>query len=219
MHHPLVHTSQAIPSGLQTPPSFRQHAIDQTLLHAKWVVRLVGRCKEKQLELNDPFLAHLVAVTASALIFFAHASSERIRGEATRGFDRCVEFVESFSHRFTHIRHMESRLRSIRQSSIDRSVLRPKAESTLLWSLLNYASSTSPLVPDQQSGSIELQTPTEHLAQVDDAAAKEGGEEVAGQQDQTTLASDALDMSILDSFDAGLPSFFADNGWYEMGQL
>lgn len=108
IHHPLVHTSAVSKPDIQVPPSFRQNAIDQTLLHAKWVVRLMRKALEKGLEPNDPFLAHLVGVSASALIFFMHASNERIRGEANRGFEKCLGYISSFSKRWAHIRHLVS---------------------------------------------------------------------------------------------------------------
>lgn len=78
-------------------------------------------------------------------------------------------------------------------------------------------------MPDPQYGSIELQTPTEHLAQVDDASRREDTGREAVQREEATLnaadPSDTLDFSILGSFDATLPTFFSDDTWYDFGQL
>lgn len=100
INHPLIHIING--RRLQTfqPPSFQQQTIDQTLLHAKWVVRLHQMRAEKGLEVDDPFVAHLSAVVATAYLFFLDCKDPKVRTEARKGFDDCCTTLAQFARQW-----------------------------------------------------------------------------------------------------------------------
>lgn len=104
INHPFIHIINQQRLRSFQPPSFQQQTIDQTLLHAKWIVRLHRMRTEKELEIDDPFIAHLSAITASAYLFFLESKDLKVRSDAMDGFQDCHALVARHAQRWGHVK-------------------------------------------------------------------------------------------------------------------
>lgn len=173
INHPFLHIVRSPGDHTKRPPSFLQHTVDQTLLHASWIAKFIGLCEEKEFELKDPFISHLGAVAATALMFFIDSNDEQLASQATFGFDTCYAFVQKASMWWPHLRNTVQKLdvlqasRNQQPSTIGQPHSR-SAQTTLLWSLLDYSSSTVPIpLRNMSSGVIELSARTQFLSPLD----------------------------------------------------
>ena len=105
INHPFIQIVNQQRLRTFQPPSFRQQTVDQTLLHAKWIVRLHQMRIEKCLELDDPFIAHLSAVVATAYVFFLDSKDPKVKLDAVKGFGDCQTLVARYAQRWDHLRH------------------------------------------------------------------------------------------------------------------
>lgn len=110
LHHPFLHIVRTRHPGNFQPPTFLQHVIDQSLLHAGWTVKLIELSVEKQLVLNDPFLTHLVAAVATCYLFFVRAQNTALSNEALQNLATCYDWVFKFSAHWPHIRNTVSEI-------------------------------------------------------------------------------------------------------------
>ena len=90
------------------PPSFLQHTVDQMLLHSSWVVNFISLCDEKDFAVNDPFMAHLASITATAFVFLFNAKDLDLAEKARQSFDRCYSFVKNSSSTWNHLTNTAS---------------------------------------------------------------------------------------------------------------
>jgi len=105
INHPFLHlTKRRQDCGFQ-PPSFLQHTVDQMILHSSWVISFIKLCDEKNFRINDPFVAHLVSITATGYLFSSNASDADLAQRSHDGFDLCYGFVKQSSIVWTHLKN------------------------------------------------------------------------------------------------------------------
>ena len=105
MNHPLFHLVRAEERQSGRSPSFSQHVIDQAILHSGWVIFMIDTCEEKSFLVKDPFIGHLVAITATIYVFLTSSKDEALSSKARRAFDKCFAFVEVMAAQWDHLRH------------------------------------------------------------------------------------------------------------------
>ena len=103
INHPFIQVVNQRRLRSFQPPSFRQQTVDQMLLHAKWVVRLHQMRIDNGLEIDDPFIAHLSAVVATAYVFFLDSKDLKVRLDAVKGFGDCQTLVARYAQRWDHL--------------------------------------------------------------------------------------------------------------------
>lgn len=111
LNHPLLlifQNSSRHAGKTQQPPSFMQHNVDQAMLHASWVVRMIEIWQSKELESYNPFVGHLVGAVATVHFLLCFAKDDSVAEKALHDFHRCSEHVKDISQRWSHIRHVVS---------------------------------------------------------------------------------------------------------------
>ena len=66
-HHPFIMfiKMQPLIRNRRVPPSFLQKSYKSSLIHSRWVIRLIEEMDEAGLMLYDPFIGYLVALAAT----------------------------------------------------------------------------------------------------------------------------------------------------------
>ncbi|RAH41097.1 fungal specific transcription factor domain-containing protein [Aspergillus brunneoviolaceus CBS 621.78] len=165
LHHPLFHVTHVRRASSKfQPPSFLQQTIDQALLHSGWPTRLIRTWEKHGIEINDPFLAQLVATAASIHWMFQFASEKAIADRAREDFEQCQRFLTDLATRWPHIAGMVDKLaylQSLSGHSTGASGI-PPFKWSAMWDLLD---------PNSPHSSVE----ESHLAFVP------GGQQIATQ--------------------------------------
>lgn len=105
IHHPFLHLTRRRSLDAVTPVSFQQHSVDHVLLHSRWVLNFVNLSTDKQLSINDPFIGHVVAVTATAFFTFFKVKESDLQQQAQTGFDKCCKFIEGQTLEWPHLKY------------------------------------------------------------------------------------------------------------------
>lgn len=105
LNHPFLHFFRKNDQQSVRPPSFQQHVIDHSILHSRWIVRLVELCQEKQFQLSDPFVGYLVSVTATVNFFLGFSKDKQLAAKAIENFDKCEDFVGQLAQKWKHLNH------------------------------------------------------------------------------------------------------------------
>lgn len=66
-HHPFIMfiKMQPLIRNRKVPPSFLQKSYKSSLIHSRWVIRLIEEMEDASLMLYDPFIGYLVAIAAT----------------------------------------------------------------------------------------------------------------------------------------------------------
>ncbi|GAM82210.1 hypothetical protein ANO11243_001890 [Dothideomycetidae sp. 11243] len=116
-NHPLIHITKVGGDFGFRPPSFSQQTADQARLHAGWVTRLVRACQEKQFQIHDPFIGHLVAAVSTVQLFWMDDRSSQVAHEAIDCHRTCEAFLAAMADRWPHLRNTVSRLEVLARSA------------------------------------------------------------------------------------------------------
>lgn len=183
INHPFVHMINGKRLRKFQPPSFQQQTIDQTLLHAKWIVRLHQMRKDKGLEVDDPFIAHLSAVAATTYVFFLDSPDPKVNLDARRGLEDCRATVAQLARKWKHLERMVRHpvWRFLRQliasqcklldllatSKTDKQSQRT-ARISWFWDLVSYCRSTSAEISGESTEMVTVNMTTQFTSPIDD---------------------------------------------------
>ena len=107
-NHPLIHITRIGGDMGFHPPSFSQQTADQARLHAGWVSRLVRACHEKNFQIFDPFIGHLVAAVSTVQLFFMDDRSSQAANEAMDCHRTCEAFLKTMAESWPQLRNTVS---------------------------------------------------------------------------------------------------------------
>ncbi|KAL6702381.1 hypothetical protein ACN47E_002347 [Coniothyrium glycines] len=165
IHHPFLHIIKGQNDKTRGPPSFLQHMVDQALLHSSWIAKFINFCAEKDFKIYDPFIAHLVSIAATALMFFLDANDSSLAQQASYGYKTCYEFVQDLSMHWPHLRNTLHKLDALHKCKTDQFAPGASVQGSLLWSLFDYSSSTTPIMAQSHSEpTVELNVNTQFLS-------------------------------------------------------
>lgn len=105
INHPFLHLMKSRKDRSVRPPSFLQHTVDQILLHSSWLTKFVHFLDKKSFHINDPFLAHLISITATGHLFFLNSEDRGVAQQAQDGFNTCYGFVKEISNAWPHLKN------------------------------------------------------------------------------------------------------------------
>lgn len=180
INHPFIHVAGR--HNTFQPPSFVQNTVDQAILHAGWILKIIDACDEQDFGINDPFIGHLVAMTATIFLFLLNAKDTDLVSQASAGYHHCFSFVLELSKKWKHLRHSVNKLKLLRHGSnashqpastsfnsvntAPHSIhATARAPSSLIWDLLDYSASTnaSHSQPTSRSEEVDLNVTTRFL--------------------------------------------------------
>lgn len=98
MNHPFIYISVLQhKSGFSALNSFWRKSMEQVLLHATWIVRLIDMVCEKQARFFDPFFAHAAAIAATVHLYYCGAASQSLRLKSRGDLISCMSFLKDFT--------------------------------------------------------------------------------------------------------------------------
>lgn len=186
LNHPFLHLAEIHSRQRHRSPSFLQHATDQAILHAAWIVRILELLMDRDFTIFDPFIGHLASMGATVLFFLRFSRDQALASRASRNFEVCRRFVDRMADLHPHLQHtvrISATLRFLfffltfhQKLKLDKLALStsqaiqpPKVETALLWDLLDYAASSSPSeYIAGSSGDVELNVNTQFLSPIQD---------------------------------------------------
>lgn len=109
LNHPLI-MSLALRNFkmTQVPEVFLQHTAYLTTTHTNWIIHLLDLANQKGLKLCDPFLAHLVAITATIYLQQSYSEDPTVRTRKKDCFRKCVSFVRELGSYWPYIDQLVS---------------------------------------------------------------------------------------------------------------
>ncbi|CAG7926862.1 unnamed protein product [Penicillium olsonii] len=94
LNHPFLYSWRPQQSAqLAVPNTFWKTSSELALIHTTWTVRLIDLIQEKEYQVSDPFLGHLVAIAATIHLYYCRAADPAIRESAQSKVDICLEFL------------------------------------------------------------------------------------------------------------------------------
>ncbi|KIV90094.1 hypothetical protein PV10_07436 [Exophiala mesophila] len=168
LNHPFIHLADVHSRQRHRSPSFLQHATDQAILHAAWIVRILELLMDRDFTIFDPFIGHLASMGATVLFFLRFSRDRALASRASKNFEVCRQFVDRMADLHPHLQHTKLKLDKLAQST-SQAIQPPKVETALLWDLLDYAASSSPSeYIAGSSGDVELNVNTQFLSPIQD---------------------------------------------------
>ncbi|KAJ6172868.1 hypothetical protein N7485_005680 [Penicillium canescens] len=88
LNHPFLYSWRPQQSAqLAVPNTFWKTSSELALIHTTWTVRLIDMVTEKGYQVSDPFLGHLVAISATIHLYYCRAADPAIRESARSKVD------------------------------------------------------------------------------------------------------------------------------------
>ncbi|RMZ87001.1 hypothetical protein DV736_g5771, partial [Chaetothyriales sp. CBS 134916] len=197
----VVRTRDDSRRGRPQPPSFLQHTVDQATLHSRWITRLIDLCSEKGFRLTNPFLGHITGATATVQFFLCFSTDTTLAKSGAENFKKYQSVVSTMAEDWPHLKHTEQKLNKLAEiipQPTERRIGRqlPRVSEGLIWSLLDYAASSSPTSGNSdQSRTVDVNMDVQFLSPPNPEASS--GDDVRNAPRNEAMAS-AESVQILD---------------------
>jgi hypothetical protein len=101
LNHPFLYSWRPQQSAqLAVPNTFWKTSSELALIHTTWTVRLIDMVTEKGYQVSDPFLGHLVAISATIHLYYCRAADPAIRESARSKINACMAFLGTLAVRW-----------------------------------------------------------------------------------------------------------------------
>lgn len=101
LNHPFLYSWRPQQSAqLAIPNTFWKTSSELALIHTTWTVRLIDMLSEKEYQVSDPFLGHLVAISATIHLYYCRAADPSVRESAQSKVDACMTFLAGLAVRW-----------------------------------------------------------------------------------------------------------------------
>ncbi|RMD42912.1 hypothetical protein DV735_g2198, partial [Chaetothyriales sp. CBS 134920] len=173
LNHPflqVLRTRDDSRRGQPQPPSFLQHTVDQVTLHSRWITRLIDLCSDKSFLLANPFLGHITGAMATVQFFFCFSTDAALANSGADNFKKYHKVVGTMAEDWPHLKHTDEKLNKLaeiipqlRERRNSRQL--PRVSEGLIWSLLDYAASSSLTNgSSDQSGTVDVNMDVQYLS-------------------------------------------------------
>ena len=96
-NHPFVIFMKTRKTRRRVPRTFLQKSYEDSMIYSNWVVTHISDMTEANLELYDPFVGHLVAISASIQLEHTLSKNPIVAESCQRKFDRCRDYIRRVS--------------------------------------------------------------------------------------------------------------------------
>jgi hypothetical protein len=101
LNHPFLYSWRPQQSAqLAIPNTFWKTSSELALIHTTWTVRLIDMVTEKGYQVSDPFIGHLVAISATIHLYYCRAADPAVRESARGKVDACMTFLGTLAVRW-----------------------------------------------------------------------------------------------------------------------
>lgn len=109
LNHPFLYSWRPQqPAQLAVPNTFWKTSSELALIHTTWTARLIDMITEKEYQLSDPFLGHVVAIAATILIYYCRAADATVRDSAQRKLETCTRFLSDLATKWPRVQAIVS---------------------------------------------------------------------------------------------------------------
>lgn len=98
LNHPFLYSWRPEQSAqLAVPNTFWKTSSELALIHTTWTIRLIDLITEKNYQVSDPFIGHLVAIAATIQLYYCRAADPATRDSAQGKIDVCLKFLSQLA--------------------------------------------------------------------------------------------------------------------------
>ncbi|KAF3398370.1 putative dioxygenase subunit alpha YeaW [Penicillium rolfsii] len=98
INHPFLYSWRPQQSAqLAVPNTFWKTSSELALIHTTWTVRLIDMVTEKDYQLSDPSIGHLVAIATTIHLYYCRAADPALRESAQRKVETCTNFLSDLA--------------------------------------------------------------------------------------------------------------------------
>lgn len=98
INHPFLYSWRPQQSSqLAVPNTFWKTSSELALIHTTWTVRLIDMVSEKDYQLSDPSIGHLVAIATTIHLYYCRAADPALRESAQRKVETCTNFLSDLA--------------------------------------------------------------------------------------------------------------------------
>ncbi|KAH1486860.1 hypothetical protein KXV92_007619 [Aspergillus fumigatus] len=154
LNHPFLYSWRPQqPAQLAVPNTFWKTSSELALIHTTWTARLIDMITEKEYQLSDPFLGHVVAIAATILIYYCRAADATVRDSAQRKLETCTRFLSDLATKWPRVQAIYQKIQCLIQSAFAVSPHshdhhQPRRtlsiDTSLMWDILCYNSPKTP---------------------------------------------------------------------------
>lgn len=109
LNHPFLYSWRPQqPAQLAVPNTFWKTSSELALIHTTWTARLIDMITEKEYQLSDPFLGHVVAIAATILVYYCRAADPTVRESAQRKLGTCTTFLSDLATKWPRVQAIVS---------------------------------------------------------------------------------------------------------------
>jgi hypothetical protein len=92
-HHPFIMFIKMQPLIRKVPPSFLQKSYKSSLIHSRWIIRLIDEMDQAGLMLYDPFIGYLIAIAATIQLEHTVSKHSDVSAAATLSFKGALRYL------------------------------------------------------------------------------------------------------------------------------
>ena len=98
-HHPFIMfiKMQPLIRNRKVPPSFLQKSYKSSLIHSRWVIRLIEEMEDAGLMLYDPFIGYLVALAATIQLEHTVSKHSDVAAAAKLSVKGAIRYLRKLS--------------------------------------------------------------------------------------------------------------------------
>jgi len=85
------------------PPTFLQKSFESSMIHSRWIIRLLQETMDLGMTIYDPFLGYLAAIAATTQLEHTKSKHSHIATAAKQNFDTAMRFIKKLSHKWSNI--------------------------------------------------------------------------------------------------------------------
>ncbi|KAJ5167388.1 uncharacterized protein N7482_006169 [Penicillium canariense] len=98
INHPFLYSWRPQQAAqLAVPNTFWKTSSELALVHTTWTVRLIDMITEKDYQLSDPFIGHLVAIAITIHLYYCRAADPAVRESAQRKVETCTRLLHDLA--------------------------------------------------------------------------------------------------------------------------
>ncbi|KAF7716072.1 Fungal Zn(2)-Cys(6) binuclear cluster domain-containing protein [Penicillium ucsense] len=118
INHPFLYSWRPQQSAqLSVPNTFWKTSSELALIHTTWTVRLIDLLVEKDYQLSDPSIGHLVAIALTIQLYYCRAADPTVSASAQQKVEKCVDFLGHLAEKWPMSRAIHKKVRMLVQSA------------------------------------------------------------------------------------------------------
>ncbi len=90
----------------KVPPSLLQKSYKSSLIHSRWIIRLIDEMHQAGLMLYDPFIGYLIAIAATIQLEHTVSKHPDVAAAATLSFEGALRYLRKLSKYWKSIENL-----------------------------------------------------------------------------------------------------------------